>query len=75
MRNAEQMGIVTKRLVIQRMERMLEQVRHGHKRITAAVIPGLIAAETATVGMKTIIKTLMGKHVQGVVQIDTAINK
>ena len=54
---------------------MREQVRHGHKRITAAAIQGLIVVVTAIAVTKTIIKTLMGRLVQEAVQIDTAINK
>ena len=54
---------------------MLELGLRGHKRITAAVTLERTVAETAIAVTKTIIKTLMGKHVQGVVQIDTAINK
>ena len=75
MLNAEQTGIVTKILVTQRMARMLGLVRHGHRLITEAVTPGLIVVVTAIAVTKTIIKTLMGKLVQGAVQIDTAINK
>ena len=71
------MGIVTKRLVIQRMAQMLEQVRRGLKLITEAVIQGLTATETAIAVTKTIIKIQMGKLARGVVQIDivTRINK